>query len=299
MSQELINLIQSKSKQLLEIKQRYFFLCEFNLQLGMYAGDDQRFPVINMSLYDLVKRYEDSLVVDLASWSTGMRANFFNKIKNNCKGIVKYKHKTEDYPTPSIRYLNYTPCEKEMVEHRKRMKKEYFGRMKDGTREIIEELFPDVGGRSDKSINHSDIDKLCKQFLTITSRVIEDRDTYRAHKYEMSKDEQSNYTPITIDEIGKTFKGIEDLLNKLRVMVKAESFAYIDVFQNHDAVQNIIDNMLFGGDSRISLMLKVEHIGKKQERLKKLRKSFREYVNEHNSRDEDFKDLFWVETDEN
>lgn len=285
--------LEKESKLLLELKQRYYFLVEFEKQLSNIAKAGETFPITNLTSWELRKSCEDSLIVDLASWANGMRERFFNKIKQTCDDFKKYKFVESDYCEPSVRYLNYTPTDEQMEKHRKSFKKDYFKRMKSGQREIIEELFEGLLNKGSPKVNHADIDSLAEKFDRITAKVRDDRDNYRAHKYE--GEITGGFTPISLNELGETFDNAEGILNGIRSMISASTLVFSEVFDTNSAAEDLLNSIYYGSHSRMIAMLGAEDYGLKYQRETELKKKFKEFVSDYNNNGKDFQKLFWTD----
>jgi hypothetical protein len=288
---------EGESCRLLQLKQRYFLLKEFNSQLEKIVPNDHSFPIANLSSWELIRSCEDALVIDLASWAKGMRERFFNPIKEHCADFKRYKYLTKDYKEPTVRYLNYTPTKEQLEEHRKSFKKSHFKRMKEGQREVIEELFEGLLEKPNPKVNHEEIDKLAAKFDEITFRVRDDRDQFRAHRYD-GNNLPENFKKISLEEIGQTFEGCEEILNGIRLMTEATSLGFIELFNPGSAVTDLLNSILYGSHERLIAMMGPHDFGLKYNRKEEISAAFRQFISEHNKKGGEFKKLFWHDCEE-
>ncbi len=298
-----IDYLELQSKNLLMIKQKFFYMKAIDKRLNEFISDEGFYVISNRAIAELNQSVMDSLIVDFASWGSGTRKNFFNKIAASCLSDVKrYRFQTSDYPEGTTQYLNYKPTEEQIEEDKRRMKKNYFDRMNNGQKELIEELLPGFFNRKNCTVNAEDMKKLAEDLDDVMMRVFDDRDKYRAHKYE--DDLEEGFKLVTLKEIETAFEGAENILNGLRLMVTAGSLAFDSIYQGMESgVKDMLDVVFYGGVWRKNTMMGVngsisgkndcrDHIS---EREKLLEAGYREYLVEANKKGEVPKKPFWKE----
>jgi hypothetical protein len=233
------------------IKKRLYYLTPIQEQLKTVhklTGQGIR----NDILYQMVVDSYDMLVIDVASLCKGMYTNggFFNHIKHHVARLKKLK-RSKIVVAPAIIVGDGADDPEKVAATQASIAEHMKARIEQRSIEVLKRLFPDYEERKDRPFNHSDIDKLMARFKNIHDKVIADRDSNRAHRYE-NEDSRAERLPLSALEFH--FKELEILLNDLRYLIlDCSSFRYnnLNLANTERTAKDIADLICHGSINQV------------------------------------------------
>lgn len=237
-----LDLLKDHEFNLIGIKNRLFILKAFQAELSKQAPN-QTFKILDDTVNILRKDTFNMLVVDLCSLTEGMtmKNGFFDQIiKNFTPDINSNLKKTTlliASPTTEQDYRD-----------------NYYAQQ---SRREFEDLF----ATNSYLITKKNINELSKEFKRLSKPLIDDRNEYRAHRYEKNKPRKKLPSSLNLDLIESQCNRIEEVFNSFRLIYNNSSFYYereVLWRNSQSSAEDLVDILLNGGIKRTLLNFGIE-----------------------------------------
>ena len=237
----LIEMIEEHEQNFVLIKKRFYYLENILEELDK-TTKSKVFNIRGDIIYQMLRDSYHMLVIDMASLARGMirKRGFFRRLPNYISELKKPTKKSV-----SKSYIKTYPSTDPIAE----------SMILKNTLDAFQELFPSCVKENRNKPNKRDIDELKDRFYKICEEIIEDRDRNRAHKYEKAETGKGDVELLSLLDLEKKFKLIEELMNNLRMVCSFTSYGTNDLnFGNSERMaQSIVDLVLIGDYNTIDV----------------------------------------------
>ncbi len=198
----------------------------------------------------------DMLVVDFASLAIGMLGSggFFNKLKANTHQIKPLKGVNVAPVKGNTICIGFVPTAEEIERTELELQDDFIENALKSHEETMFDLFPEARNRSPIKITPDDIDKLKVKFENLISDVVEDRNNHRAHKYERARNE-NQFDKLNFSTLNDRFQKIEEMLNKIRLLVCNNSFAHMEMnfASKEETARDLVLMVVWGANKLVDI----------------------------------------------
>lgn len=204
----------------IRIKNRLFFLRSFEAELTRCCPENY-FEIKDDQAYSLVVDSLEMTIIDLCSLIEGMRMKngFFDLIKKNF--ISEINCVIQD----NLKDMEYSP--------------------------LVRRRFEDLFGDDSYFVNKKGVEAISLELKTLSQSLVDDRNEYRAHKYEKKKIRVSVVEVMNLDSLSTHFSRVENLLNDFfGIYHKGSCYSFGNEVvwrSSSESVKDLVDCILHGG----------------------------------------------------
>ena len=251
------SLIRELEDDVLRIKKRFYYLEKFLGRVKEVTGE-RPFRIRNDIVWQTIVDSYEMLIIDFASLIRGMcqEGGFFGQLKQHCAELRVRSYRKFKATEPCIAENPRNPMtdeqRKNLVKYVMLDEQKMYARIAE---EAFDFLFPSAKGAEERRANHDLIDELKNDFMKVAEEVVKDRDSFRAHRYEKSREhrELGREDKLTLDRLKHHFDHVEETLTKIRLLATNSSFAFSDMngCDGDETAADLVDIVMLGSMNRI------------------------------------------------
>lgn len=243
---------------IIDIRRRLYFFEAFQAE-SRRLFDDKTFEIKNDILWILLNDSYEMLIIHFSGLVKGLYlpGGFFDVLKQNAPILRLKSWKRMDSPVGTTH--NNIPMEiDKKIKIQNFLDKSFKKGLSNYQKALLMKLFPGIENNNTFQPSNKQIEFLKNNFITEMEPLIDERDNYRAHRYEINDSSNfKNINLLSLEMVSNKFLYLESLMNDIRLLCTNSTFGYSNmcVADVRNTAEDFIDLLQIGSINNIYIKL--------------------------------------------